>query len=92
MFRSTASPDTVPRPAAAGLALTQMRRRVQIGRAGVWAALAAGPLALAVTVGQPSPTIAATPQPAKQHTAQTTSVTDPSGYVAQFVGCGTTND
>lgn len=32
------------------------------------------------------------PQPAKQHTAQTTSATDPSGYVAQFVGCGTTND
>ncbi|MGB9033102.1 MAG: conjugal transfer protein [Paeniglutamicibacter sp.] len=85
MFRSTASPGTGPRPAAAGLALTQMRRRVQVGRAGVWAALAAGPLALAVTVGQPSPTIAASPEPSKQRTAQTTSVADPSGYVAEFV-------
>ncbi|MFF1716256.1 conjugal transfer protein [Streptomyces sp. NPDC058268] len=85
MFRSAASPGSGPRPAAAGLALTQMRRRVQFGRAGVWAALAAGPLALAVAVGQPSPTVAASPEPSKQRTAQTTSVADPSGYVAEFV-------
>ncbi|MEU6680882.1 conjugal transfer protein [Streptomyces sp. NPDC046925] len=85
MFRSTASPGGGPRPAAAGIALTTMRRRVQAGRAGVWAALAAGPLALAVAVGQPSPGAAAAPAPAPKRTAQTASVADPSGYVAEFV-------
>ncbi|MFH8492186.1 conjugal transfer protein [Streptomyces longisporoflavus] len=86
MFRSTSPPTgATKRPAAAGLALTRMRRRVQFGRAGVWAALAAGPLALAVAVGRPSPTVAASPEPREQRTAQTTSVADPSDYVAEFV-------
>ncbi|GGV63342.1 hypothetical protein GCM10010277_69430 [Streptomyces longisporoflavus] len=58
---------------------------MQFGRAGVWAALAAGPLALAVTVGRPSPTVAAAPAPSPERTAQTASVADPSGYVAEFV-------
>lgn len=85
MFRSTPSPETGKRPVAAGVALTQMRRRVQLGRAGVWTALAAGPLALAVAIGQPSATVAAAPAPKTQRTEQTTSVADPSGYVTEFV-------
>lgn len=86
MFRSAPPPTDAPkRPVAAGVALTQMRRRVQFGRVGVWAALAAGPLALAVAIGQPSATVAATPAPKPQRTQTTTAVTDPSGYVTQFV-------
>ncbi|MGW7067074.1 conjugal transfer protein [Streptomyces sp. NPDC054855] len=86
MFRSTASPPGAGRqPIAAGIALTQMRRRVQLGRAGVWTALAAGPLALAVAVAQPSATVAATPEPKPQRATQTASVGDPAGYVVEFV-------
>ncbi|MEV0521812.1 conjugal transfer protein [Streptomyces sp. NPDC050439] len=70
---------------AAGVALTQMRRRVQVGRTGVWAALAAGPLALALAVNQPTPTIAAPPAAKPERTEQMTSVADPSGYVAEFI-------
>ncbi|MEV6758415.1 conjugal transfer protein [Streptomyces sp. NPDC051214] len=57
---------------------------MQLGRAGVWTALAAGPLALVVAVGQPSATEAATPVP-KPRATQTASVADPAGYVALFV-------
>jgi hypothetical protein len=70
---------------AAGVALTQMRRRVQVGRAGVWTALAAGPLALAVAISRPSTTVAAAPESMPQRTEQTASVSDPSGYVAEFI-------
>ncbi|MGW6317583.1 conjugal transfer protein [Streptomyces sp. NPDC055099] len=85
MFRSSASPRAGQPPVAAGVALTQMRRRVQLGRAGVWAALAAGPLALAVAVSQPAETVASSPASKPQRTEQTASVADPSGYVAEFV-------
>lgn len=85
MFRSTASPGARKYPVAAGVALTQMRRRVRFGRAGVWAALAAGPLALAVAISQPSASTAAAPAPKPQRTERTASVADPSGYAAEFV-------
>ncbi|MEV2256505.1 conjugal transfer protein [Streptomyces sp. NPDC050147] len=85
MFRSTASPGAGKYPVAAGVALTQMRRRVRFGRAGVWAALAAGPLALAVAISQPSATSAAPPASKPQRTERMASVADPSGYAAQFL-------
>ncbi|MWA07671.1 conjugal transfer protein [Streptomyces sp. BA2] len=62
-----------------------MRRRVQLGRAGAWAALATGPLALAIAVGQPSATVAASSAPKPQRSQQSVTVADPSGYVAEFV-------
>lgn len=85
MFRSTASPGAGKYPVAAGVALTQMRRRVRFGRAGVWAALAAGPLALALAISQPSATTAAAPASKPQRTERTASVADPAGYAAEFV-------
>ncbi|MGW5736386.1 MULTISPECIES: conjugal transfer protein [Streptomyces] len=84
MFRSAASPPGAGPPVAAGIALTQMRRRVQLGRAGVWTALAAGPLALALAVGRPAATVAA-PAPTPQHTEQTATLADPAGFVVEFV-------
>ncbi|MEV0254723.1 conjugal transfer protein [Streptomyces sp. NPDC050732] len=84
MSRPKQSPDAGRPPVAAGVALTQMRRRVQWGRAGVWAALAAGPLALAVAALQPSTTVAA-PGVAAQRPVQPAAVADPAGYVAEFV-------
>ncbi|GHC88407.1 hypothetical protein GCM10010349_75670 [Streptomyces flavofungini] len=70
---------------AAGAALSQMHRRVRLGRLAVWAALAAGPLALLVFAVQPSHPSAAAPAPTPQRTAQIASVADPAGYAAEFV-------
>ncbi|MFD4630316.1 conjugal transfer protein [Streptomyces sp. NPDC058284] len=84
MYRSKQSADAGGPPVAAGVALTQMRRRVRCSRAGLWAAVAAGPIALAVALLQPSPTVTAVLRSAPQHPAHRRTV-DPAGYVAQFV-------
>lgn len=77
-------PDGDPPVMAAGVQLERMRRRVRLGRWGVWVALAAGPVALAVAVASPPSVVeAAVAKPAPA--ARTEVAADPSGYAAQFV-------
>lgn len=77
-------PDGDPPVMAAGVVLERMRRRVRLGRWGVWVALAAGPVALAVAVASPSSVVeAAVAKPAPS--VRTEVAADPSGYAAQFV-------
>ncbi|MEV6796398.1 conjugal transfer protein [Streptomyces sp. NPDC051320] len=72
-------------PLAAGASLQQMRRRVWLGRAGLWAALAAGPAALLVSLA--SPTTTAPPAAAPVHAVGSShkQTADPSGYAAVFL-------
>ncbi|MFI1401171.1 conjugal transfer protein [Streptomyces sp. NPDC020681] len=72
-------------PVAAGVTLQQMRRRVRLGHFGVWAALAAGPIALAISVA-PTPTAAtaAAVAPAPAPTVHTATGADPAGYAVVF--------
>ncbi|NEB75971.1 conjugal transfer protein [Streptomyces sp. SID14478] len=72
-------------PTVAGLDLERTRRRVRMGRAGMWASLAAGPLALAFVVTQPSVRVVAQSAPAPVRTTQTSVAVDPGGYAAEFV-------
>lgn len=69
---------------AAGARLQQMRRRVHLGRLAVWAAVAAGPIALAVAVATPATVVRAAPA-AKPTTANTIGSADPSGYATVFL-------
>lgn len=68
----------------AGLSLRRMHRNVRIGRALLWAAVASGPLALAVAL-MPAPAVVPTAvaQPAQRTVAQPSQ--DPSGYAELFV-------
>ncbi|MER7982425.1 conjugal transfer protein [Streptomyces sp. NPDC095817] len=61
-----------------------MHRNVRIGRAGLWAAVASGPVALAVAL-MPAPAVvpAGVAQPASRTVAQPSQ--DPSGYAELFV-------
>ncbi|MFF4189081.1 conjugal transfer protein [Streptomyces sp. NPDC001691] len=72
-------------PTVAGVRLHRMRRQVRLGRWGLWAALACGPLAL-VAAALPSPagptTAALAPSPS---TVRTVAVADPSGYAELFL-------
>ncbi|MFD7015242.1 conjugal transfer protein [Streptomyces sp. NPDC059928] len=70
-------------PMAAGVSLARMRRQVRLGRWGVWAALACGPLALAVAA-LPSPAAKAATAPSTG-TVRTTAAADPSGYAELFL-------
>ncbi|MFD7444066.1 conjugal transfer protein [Streptomyces sp. NPDC059909] len=72
-------------PMAAGVALQQMRRRVRLGRMGVWGAVAAGPVALAVAVTGP-PTVVEAATPATPTAVRTVAAADPSGYAEVFLG------
>ncbi|MEV4040401.1 conjugal transfer protein [Streptomyces umbrinus] len=69
---------------AADARLQQMRRRVHLGRLGVWAAVAAGPIALAVTVATPA-TVVRTAPATKPATVKTTAPANPSGYATVFL-------
>ncbi|MGW2563401.1 conjugal transfer protein [Streptomyces sp. NPDC001514] len=71
-------------PMAAGVALQQMRRRVQLGRLGVWVALAAGPVALAVGVTA-SPTVVEAATQKESAVMHTMASADPSGYAEVFL-------
>jgi hypothetical protein len=71
-------------PMAAGVALQQMRRRVRLGRLGVWVTLATGPVALAVAVTA-SPTVVEAATQAKSTTVHTPAAAEPSGYAAVFL-------
>src|SRR4051812_13129832 len=82
---STIRPRQGPSPSSmAGLSLRRMHRNVRIGRAGLWAAVASGPVALAVAL-MPAPAVvpAAVAQPAPRTVAQPSQ--DPSGYAELFV-------
>ncbi|WP_306191652.1 conjugal transfer protein [Streptomyces sp. MK5] len=72
-------------PMAAGVALQQMRRRVRLSRLALFTAIAAGPVALGVTVMSGSATVAAAPttKPAAVRTAA--AAADPAGYAQLFV-------
>ncbi|WP_127361544.1 hypothetical protein [Actinacidiphila soli] len=56
------TPRPLHTPSASLATLKAAHRRVSLARIGVWAALAAGPVALAVVCAMP-PTVAATAQP-----------------------------
>ncbi|MER5184779.1 conjugal transfer protein [Streptomyces sp. NPDC002896] len=71
-------------PVAAGARLTQMRRRVRLGRMGVWAAVAAGPIALAVAVTAPA-TVVHTAAEAKPTRVRTPVPANPAGYAGVFL-------
>jgi hypothetical protein len=70
---------------AAGVRLQLMRRRVRLGRWGVWAAVSAGPIALAVAVATPATVVRAAPA-TKPTTVKTTAGANPSGYATVFLG------
>ncbi|WP_432198316.1 conjugal transfer protein [Streptomyces sp. bgisy027] len=71
-------------PTAAGARLQRMRRRVRLGHLGVWGAVAAGPIALAVAVATPSTVVRAAP--ATTSTAVTPAVpASPAGYATVFL-------
>ncbi|WP_338117130.1 conjugal transfer protein [Streptomyces viridochromogenes] len=61
-----------------------MRRRVRLGHLGVWAAVAAGPIALAVAVATPATVVRAAPA-AKPTTVKTAEPANPAGYAAVFL-------
>ncbi|MEU5044554.1 conjugal transfer protein [Streptomyces griseorubiginosus] len=69
---------------AAGARLQQMRRRVRLGRLGVWAAVSAGPIALAVAVATPATVVRAVPA-TKPTTVKATVSANPSGYATVFL-------
>ncbi|MFD9791336.1 conjugal transfer protein [Streptomyces sp. NPDC059070] len=84
MSSSTGSSDSAP-PAAAGVRLVRMRRQARLRRWGVWAALACGPLALAVaSLPSAAAPAAATPAPSSG-TVRTPVAADPSGYAELFL-------
>ncbi|WP_329468535.1 conjugal transfer protein [Streptomyces sp. NBC_01431] len=85
MSPATGSSGGEAPPMAAGVGLARMRRQVRLGRWAVWAALACGPLALAVAA-MPSPAAKAVAAPAPSTgTVRTTAAADPSGYAELFL-------
>jgi hypothetical protein len=70
---------------AAGARLQQMRRRVRLTRLGVWAVMAAGPVALAVTVASPATVVRAAPATTKPATVQAAAPGNPAGYATVFL-------
>ncbi|MGW6893703.1 conjugal transfer protein [Streptomyces chartreusis] len=69
---------------ASGARLQQMRRRVRLGHLGVWVAVAAGPIALALATATPSTVVRAAPA-AKPTTVNTTAPASPAGYATVFL-------
>ncbi|QCX82264.1 Conjugative transposon protein TcpC (plasmid) [Streptomyces sp. YIM 121038] len=85
MLDSPPSPGSAAPPTAAGAALCQMNRRVQLGRLMVLAALTAGPLALLVSAWPSPSTSSAAPASKPQRTSEVAAHADPAGYAAEFV-------
>ncbi|MFE0462284.1 hypothetical protein ACFW1A_23830 [Kitasatospora sp. NPDC058965] len=79
-FRRDRAPDT-PSPIASGAELHRSRVRTLLLRGGIWAALAAGPLALAVAVAVPQ---MASGAPAAAAAAPIV-IAPPTGYAESFV-------
>ncbi|MFF8932282.1 conjugal transfer protein [Streptomyces longwoodensis] len=63
-----------------------MRRWVQLGRLGVWAAVAAGPIALTVAVAATPATVVRAASVTDPTIVKTTLPADPAGYAAVFLG------
>ncbi|MEY9988021.1 hypothetical protein ABIE67_000053 [Streptomyces sp. V4I8] len=82
--KQAAEEHTAP-PTAAGARLQQMRRRVRLGHLGVWAAVAAGPIALAVAVATPATVVRAAPSTKPTTTVETAVPANPSGYATVFL-------
>ncbi|MET8102198.1 conjugal transfer protein [Streptomyces sp. NPDC005236] len=79
-----ASENSAAGPVAAGLTLGKMRRRVRLSRLAVMIAIAAGPIALCLSVtSAPTTVAAATSQAAPTRTAAVEA--DPAGYAQVFV-------
>ncbi|MEU5894529.1 conjugal transfer protein [Streptomyces sp. NPDC047461] len=72
---------------AAGVALHAMRRRVRLSRVAIWTLIAAGPIALGLSLTSPaaSTAVAAATQDPPTNMVRTTAVADPSGYAQLFV-------
>ncbi|MER6187104.1 hypothetical protein [Streptomyces sp. NPDC001652] len=89
MLRSKQGPpDEAAAAMAAGVALHAMRRRVRLSRVALWTLIAAGPIALGLSLTSPSAStaIAAATQDPPAATVRTTAVgADPSGYAQLFV-------
>ncbi|MGM7439887.1 conjugal transfer protein [Streptomyces tunisiensis] len=80
-----ASQSEAAAPMAGGARLEAMRRRVQLSRLAVWTVIAAGPVALAVTVA-PTPTTVEAATPAKPTAVRTAAAAaNPAGYAQLFV-------
>ncbi|WP_210581937.1 conjugal transfer protein [Streptomyces sp. GESEQ-4] len=80
-----ASENEAAAPMAAGARLEAMRRRVRLSRLAFWTAIAAGPIALGVTVTS-TPTTVEAATPAKPTAVRTTAHdADPSGLAQLFV-------
>ncbi|MFF7451634.1 MULTISPECIES: conjugal transfer protein [unclassified Streptomyces] len=69
---------------AAGARLQQMRRRVRLTRLSVWTVMAAGPVALAVTVASPTTVVRAAPA-TKPATVRSAVPGNPAGYASVFL-------
>ncbi|MGW7208456.1 conjugal transfer protein [Streptomyces sp. NPDC054837] len=89
MLRSKQGPpDEAAAAMAAGVALHAMRRRVRLSRVALWTLIAAGPIALGLSLTSPSASTAVTAatQDPPAATVRTTAVgADPSGYAQLFV-------
>ncbi|MEU5324146.1 conjugal transfer protein [Streptomyces sp. NPDC021056] len=89
MLRSKQGPpDEAAAAMAAGVALHAMRRRVRLSRVALWTLIAAGPIALGLSLTSPSAStaVAAATQDPPAATLRTTAVgADPSGYAQLFV-------
>ncbi|MFE9989796.1 conjugal transfer protein [Streptomyces sp. NPDC005381] len=75
-------------PMAAGASLEAMRRRVRLSRLAVWTVIAAGPVALAVTLASTPTTVAAAVAAPTTPSALRTApaAVEPAGYAQLFVG------
>ncbi|WP_369362600.1 conjugal transfer protein [Streptomyces sp. CG4] len=71
---------------AAGARLERMRRRVRLSRLALFTAIAAGPVALGVTVMSGPTTVAAAPSAKPTAVRTTTAGADPAGYAQLFAG------
>ncbi|MEU0784669.1 conjugal transfer protein [Streptomyces sp. NPDC006173] len=79
-------PDKAPpAPAASGITLERMRRRVHLSRLATWTAIAAGPIALCIAITSGPTTVqAAAAQAAPARPAAQRS--DPAGFAQLYVG------
>lgn len=72
-------------PMAAGARLEAMRRRVRVSRLAVWTVIAAGPIALGVTLTSTPTTVEAASSTKPTAAPTTTVAADPAGYAQLFL-------
>ncbi|MFC7308987.1 conjugal transfer protein [Streptomyces monticola] len=88
----TKAPSGAAPPAAAGVVLRQMHRRVRWVRLGVWAALAAGPAALTLWALTPPTAVEALAPSAPARAPAPRAVHDPRGYAEVFTAAWLRSD